>query len=157
MMIGRIGLIVGVVGLGLATGAGSAMAQGAPPVATPAQGTPDLPKRRPEEAQADPMVAFDVNKNGKLELAEVKSAAAARFDELNPDQDDSLDAREAASVLQGDVFRRADTDGDGTVNKAEYLAYVERMFELANPDKDGSLEPAELQTEAGRALLALLR
>jgi len=56
-------------------------------------------------------------------------------DELNPDQDDSLDAREAGSVLQGvlqgSVFRRADTDGDGTVSKAEYLAYVERMFELA--------------------------
>ncbi len=34
-------------------------------------------------------------------------------------------------VLQGSVFRRADTDGDGTVSKAEYLAYVERMFELA--------------------------
>jgi len=33
----------------------------------------------PEEAQADPMQAFDINKNGKLELAEVKSAAAARL------------------------------------------------------------------------------
>jgi len=122
-----------------------------------AQGTPDLPSRRPEEAQADPMRAFDVDKDGKLELAEVKSAAAARFDELNPDQDDKLDEREAAPVLPGEAFRTADTDKDGTVSKAEYLAYVEQMFNAANPDKDGSLERAELDGKAGQALMKMLR
>ena len=122
-----------------------------------AQGTPDLPTRRPEEAQADPLRAFDVNKNGKLELAEVKSAAAARFDELNPDQDDKLDEREAAPVLPGEAFRTADADKDGTVSKAEYLAYVEQMFNAANPDKDGSLERAELDSKAGQALMHMLR
>ena len=157
MSIIRVLLAAGVFGVGLSAGSMEVAAQGAPSAATPAQGTADLPKRRPEEAQADPMQAFDVNKNGKLELAEVKSAAAARFDELDPDQDDSLDMREAGSVLQGDAFRQADTDGNGTVNKAEYLAYVERMFAAANPDKDGTLERAELETAAGRALLALLR
>ena len=60
-------------------------------------------------------------------------------------------------VLQGSVFRRADTDGDGTVNKAEYLAYVEQMFELTDTDKGGSLDRTELDAEAGRALLMLLR
>ncbi len=122
-----------------------------------AQATPDLPKRRPEEVQADPLRAFDIDKDGTLDLAEVKSAAAARFDELNPDADDSLDGREAAPVLQGDAFRQADSNGDGTINKAEYLAYVERMFLLANPDKDGTLDRAELDSEAGKALLRLLR
>lgn len=122
-----------------------------------AQGTPDLPTRRPEEAQADPMQAFDVNKNGKLELAEVKSAAAARFDELNPDQDDALDEREAAPVLPGESFRAADTNKDGKVSKAEYLAYVEQMFNAANPDGDGALERAELDGKNGQALLKMLR
>ena len=122
-----------------------------------AQGTPDLPTRRPEEAQADPLAAFDVNKNGKLELAEVKSAAAARFDELNPDADDKLDEREAAPVLPGEAFRAADTDKDGTVSKAEYLAYVEQMFNAANPDKDGSLDRAELDSKAGQGLMKMLR
>ena len=122
-----------------------------------AQGTPDLPTRRPEEAQADPLQAFDVNKNGKLELAEVKSAAAARFDELNPDQDDKLDEREAAPVLPGEAFRTADTDKDGTVSKAEYLAYVEEMVVAANPDADGSLDRAELDSKAGQALMHMLR
>ena len=142
--------------LGMAGVAGAVAVPG-PVSAQPAQGTPDLPTRRPEEAQADPMQAFDVNKNGKLELAEVKSAAAARFDELNPDGDDALDEREAAPVLPGEAFRAADTDKNGTVNKAEYLAYVEGMFNAANPDKDGSLERAELDGKAGQALMKMLR
>ena len=133
--------------------AGEAVAQ----AAKGAQGTAELPRRRPEEAQADPMRAFDINKDGKLDLAEAKSAAAARFDELNPDQDDSMDARESRTVLRGQAFRKADTDADGTVSKAEYLAYVERAFAAADTDKDGSLDRAELRTKAGRALLALLR
>ena len=122
-----------------------------------AQGTPDLPTRRPEEAQVDPMRAFDVNKDGTLELAEIKSAAAARFDELNPDVDDSLDEREAAPVLPGEAFRAADTDKNGTVNKAEYLAFVEQMFNVANPDRDGSLDRAELDSKNGQALVKMLR
>ncbi len=125
--------------------------------ATPAEGTPDMPRRRPEEAQGDPMLAFDVNKDGKLQLAEVKSAAAARYDELNPDLDDKLDRKEALGVLSGTEFRAADPDGDGTINKAEYLAYVERLFRRANPDKDGTLERKELNTPAGKALMRLLR
>lgn len=139
--------------------AGPALAQAnpAPGAATPAQGTPDMPRRRPEEAQGDPMLAFDVNKNGKLELAEVKSAAAARYDELNPDLDDKLDRKEAFGVLRDTEFRSADTDKDGTIDKAEYLAYVERLFNRANPDKDGSLERAELNKTAGKALMRLLR
>jgi len=159
MLMVRVVLAMGIFGLTQAVGAPGVLAQAAPApsAATSAQGTPDLPRRRPEEAQGDPMVAFDVNKNGKLELAEVKSAAAARYDELNPDLDDSMDEREAAPVLQGEAFREADTNKDGSINKAEYLAYVERMFERANPDQDGSLDRAELGTEAGRALMRLLR
>ena len=87
----------------------------------------------------------------------VSSAAAARFDELNPDGDDALDEREAAPVLPGEAFRAADTDKNGTVSKAEYLAYVEQMFNAANPDKDGSLDRAELDSKAGQALMKMLR
>ncbi len=122
-----------------------------------AQAAPDLPTRRPEELQADPLRAFDIDKDGTLDLAEVKSAAAARFDQLNPDADDSLDLHEAAPVLQGDAFRQANANGDGKISKAEYLAYVERMFTSANPDKDGTLDRAELASPAGQALLKLLR
>ncbi len=150
-------LAIAVVGIGTVAGASAAMAQARSEQVIKVQATTGLPGRRPEEAQADLLQAFDINKNGRLELAEVKSAAAARYDELDPDQDDKLDAREAGSVLRDEAFRRADTDGDGTVSKAEYLAYVEKMFELANPDKDGSLDRAELSMEAGQTLLKLLR
>lgn len=153
----KVVLALGTLGLvqagGLVPGVMEARAQ----TVTPAQGTPDMPRRRPEEAQSDPMLAFDVDKNGKLELAEVKSAAAARYDELNPDLDDKLDRKEALGVLRGTEFRTADTDRDGTINKAEYLAYVERLFRRANPDKDGSLDRAELAKPAGKALMRLLR
>ena len=149
MMLAALGM-AGVV----AQTSGFAVAQGTPGAT---QGTPDLPTRRPEEAQADPMRAFDVNKNGKLELAEIKSAAAARFDELNPNGDDALDERAAAPVLPGEAFRTADTDKNGTVNKAEYLAYVEQVFNVANPDRDGSLDRAELDSRNGQAVMKLLR
>ena len=152
-------LAAGVLGFLPSAGAPAAWAQApaAPSAASPAQGEADLPRRRPEEAQADPLRAFDITKDGKLDAAEVKSAAAARFDEMNPDQDNSLDEREAAPVLQGEAFHRVDTNGDGKISKAEYLAYAERLFDLANPDRDGTLDRAELETEAGRELLQLLR
>ena len=155
MMLAALGMagILAQTPVAVAQTSGFAVAQGTPGATG---GAADLPTRRPEEAQADPMRAFDVNKNGKLELAEVKSAAAARFDELNPDGDDALDEREAAPVLPGEAFRTADTDKNGTVSKAEYLAYVEQMFNAANPDKDGSLERAELDAPAGRTLMKLL-
>ena len=128
-----------------------------PTPAATAQADPGPLTRRPEEMQADPMLAYDIDKDGTLDLAEVKSAAAAHFDELNPDQDDSLDEKEAAPVLQGQEFRQADANGDGKITKAEYLAYVERAFLLANPDKDGTLDRTELASPAGQALLRLLR
>ena len=127
------------------------------PTVVLAQNDPGPATRRPEERQSDPLLAYDIDKDGTLDLAEVKSAAAARFDELNPDNDDSLDEREAAPVLKGQEFRQADANGDGKISKAEYLAYVERAFLLANPDKDGTLDRTELASEAGQALLRLLR
>lgn len=132
-------------------------AKAAAPLVVLAQTDPGPVTRRPEERQSDPMLAYDIDKDGTLDLAEVKSAAAAHFDELNPDNDDSLDEREAAPVLQGQEFRQADANGDGKISKAEYLAYVERAFLLANPDKDGTLDRKELGSEAGQALLRLLR
>ena len=137
--------------LALLAALGAAMPQPAPAQA------PDLPTRRPEEAQADPMLAFDIDKNGVLSLAEVKSAAAGRFDELNPDQDDQLDPREAAPVLEGEAFRQADSDRNGQVNKAEYLELVDRLFLAADANGDKRLSPEEFASERGQLIMRLLR
>lgn len=121
-----------------------------------AQAGPDT-RRRPDEMQADPFRAFDITKDGLLDAAEVKSAAAARFDELNPDQDDQLDPREAAPVLSGEAFREADADRDGQVNKAEYLALVDRLFLAADANGDKRLSPEEFASERGQLIMRLLR
>lgn len=152
----RLGLLAGLVGGWL----GVAVLPAAPGRAQPAgpqAGEASQGGRRAQERQADPIRAFDIEKDGRLDAAECKSAAAARFDELNPDADDMLDPREAAPVLDAQAFRLADTNGDGQVNKAEYLAYVERLFREADADKDQTLVRAELDSERGRALLHLLR
>lgn len=126
------------------------------PTAGWAQAGPDA-RRRPEETQADPFRAFDINKDGLLDAAEVKSAAAARFDELNPDADDQLDPQEAAPVLSGEAFRQADHDRDGQVNKAEYLDLMDRLFLTADANGDKRLSPEEFASERGQLILRLLR
>ena len=109
------------------------------------------------QAQAsDPMRAFDLNNDDVLDIAEVRTAAAARFDEMNPDGDDALDPREAAPAMTAEQFRQADKQNRGVITKAEYLAYVERMFLQADPDGDGALYRADLETGQGQIVLRLI-
>jgi Ca2+-binding EF-hand superfamily protein len=138
-----------------------ARAQTQPEASAPAHGGTELPpaqRRRPQERQRDLMRAFDLDRNGVLSLAEAKSAAAKRYDDLNPDLDDALDRREARRrSLAGATFREADTDSNGAVNKAEWLALVERRFQAADPDSDGTLDRAELRSERGKAVARFMR
>jgi Ca2+-binding EF-hand superfamily protein len=136
-------------------------AQTQPEASAPARGGTELTpaqRRRPQERQRDLMRAFDLDRNGVLSLAEAKSAAAKRYDDLNPDLDDALDRREARRrSLAGATFREADTDSNGAVNKAEWLALVERRFQAADPDSDGTLDRAELRSERGKAVARFMR
>lgn len=138
-----------------------ARAQTQPEASAPARGGTELTpaqRRRPQERQRDLMRAFDLDRNGVLSLAETKSAAAKRYDDLNPDLDDALDRREARRrSLAGATFREADTDSNGAVNKAEWLALVERRFQAADPDSDGTLDRAELRSERGKAVARFMR
>lgn len=139
----------------------SAMAQNRPEAPAPARGGTELPpseRRLPQERQPGLMRALDLDRNGVLSLAEAKSAAAKRYDDLNPDLDDALDREEARRrSLASATFRAADADRNGAVSKAEWLALVERRFEAADPDRDGSLSRAELRSEKGKAAARFLR
>ena len=135
--------------------AGAAWAQ-APAPSSDVGGRAALP-RDAGEIRRDPMRALDITGDGSLDVAEAKSAAAARYDALNPALDERLGRQAAAPSLSDGEFQQADTDGNGVVNKAEYLAFVERRFGEADADKDGKLSRAELDGRASEPLLRTLR
>lgn len=136
-------------------------AQTQPDAAAQARGGAELSpaeRRLPRERKPGLMRALDLDRNGALSLAEAKSAAAKRYDDMNPDLDDALDRREAGrNPLAAKAFREADSDRNGTVNKAEWLALVERRFEAADADRDGGLNGTELRSERGKAVARFLR
>ncbi len=100
---------------------------------------------------------WDADRDGTLDLAEAKKAAAAKFDALDRDHDGTLDRQELRGVLSPKGIREADPDKDKTLDKDEYLALVEKRFKAADKDNDGTLDKKELNSSAGRALLRLLQ
>jgi len=99
---------------------------------------------------------WDSDRDGTLDLAEVKKAARAKFNALNPYCDGTLDAKDLRRLLSAREMRIA-PDKDGTIDRKQYLALVKERFRAANPDKDGTLDRRELNTKAGKALLRLIQ
>src|SRR5579871_2035081 len=91
-----------------------------------------------------------------LDLAEVKAAASAHFDELNKDGDSTLETKEVQGIIGAKAFKAADPDNDGSLSKDEYLALVEKVFKKADPDNDGTLDAKELQSKSGIQLRKLI-
>ncbi len=107
--------------------------------------------------RADPIRMFDTDNDGTLDLAEVKKAASALFAKLDRDHEGTLDKRELAGRLSAKELSAADPDHDGTLTSDEYLAVAEQRFHAADRDNDGTVDAKELNSQAGRALLRLLR
>jgi hypothetical protein len=110
-----------------------------------------------ERATAASPLQYDTDKDGTLDLAEVKAAASTAFDRLDKDSDGTLDRKELRSRLSAKELAEADTDHEGTISKDEYLALVEKLFNAADTDHEGTLSPKELHSKAGRALMRLLK
>jgi Ca2+-binding EF-hand superfamily protein len=91
-----------------------------------------------------------------LDLAEVKLAASAHFDQLDKDADGTLDSMEVKGAIGAKIFKATDRDHDGTLDKNEYLALVEKLFKRADVDHDGTLSVAELKSPSAIALKRLL-
>ena len=107
-------------------------------------------------SKTDPLVSFDTDNDGTVDLDEAKKAAGALFDKLDTDKDGTLDLKELKGRLTAKEFKAADPDNDGTLSKDEYLAMVEKRFKAADPDNDGTISAAEFKSRAGLSLSQLL-
>jgi Ca2+-binding EF-hand superfamily protein len=99
----------------------------------------------------------DTDSEQTLTLAEVKTAASARFDKLDKDADGTLDSKEVTNLIGPKTFKAADPDNDGTLSKDEYLALVETLFKKADIDHDGTLSVTELKSDAAKTLRRLIQ
>ncbi len=148
---------------GIAFAATDARAQGAPAAQTPVAGQSTDSTETLADKPADSIQGgydrgqFDLDHDGKLSLAEAKSAAAYRFDKLDHDKDGTLSRKELAKRVGASEFKKANADSDDTLDKAEYLKLVEDQFKAADKDSEGTLDKAELASPAGRMLMSLLK
>jgi len=100
---------------------------------------------------------FDLDKDGSVDLAEAKKAAAALFDKLDVDKKGVLTKKQLHGRVSSKAFAAADVDKDGTLSKDEYLTIVEQRFNAADTNHDGKLVNFEFHTPQGKALTKLLR
>jgi hypothetical protein len=101
--------------------------------------------------------AIDSSGDGKLDLDEIKKAAAAKFDALDRNRTGTLTRREVGRLrLSRKDFAAADPDKDGTLSKDEYLAVVEQRFKAADTKKQGYLTLAEFNSRAALPLRRLV-
>jgi Ca2+-binding EF-hand superfamily protein len=106
---------------------------------------------------------FDKDNDGTVDLGEAEAAAAALFDQLDRDHDGTLTQEELGDrttvlrALSPSPSRFKLFAVEGKMTKDDYLALTEMRFKLADPDNDGKLDAKELESEAGQALLKLLR
>jgi len=102
------------------------------------------------------MQTLDPDKDGTVDLNEVRTAAASEFRKLDKDNDGTLDAKELKGVLKKGAIKNADPDNDGTLDLNEYTAVVEKDFKAADHNNDGKLTEADLKSKKGRKLLKLI-
>jgi Ca2+-binding EF-hand superfamily protein len=111
----------------------------------------------PAAAASSLVSRFDTDRDGSVDLAEAKKAAADVFDKLDIDKDGTLTFKELQGRLSHKAFAAADADKDGTLSKEEYLAAVEERFKAADRDHTGKLVTWNFHAAKGRALARLLR
>lgn len=101
--------------------------------------------------------AIDRDRDGTIDLDEVKRAAALLFGQLDRQRTGKLSrAQLGRGRMTLAEFSWADRDHDGTLTKDEYLALVERQFRAADLDRDGTVSAAEFKARSGLPLRRLL-
>lgn len=100
----------------------------------------------------------DYGSNETLTLEQANKAADSHFAKLDTDHDGTVDKKELipAGVSDND-FTLIDPDKDNLVQKSEYTNLVKQKFNAADTSHNNKLTEAELNSNAGQALMRLLR
>jgi Ca2+-binding EF-hand superfamily protein len=99
--------------------------------------------------------AIDSNRDGKLDLDEIKKAAAALFDELDMERRGVLSRSKLGRRLSAKDLATASMDKYEMLTKDEYLSIVELRFDAVDADDDGAISRVEFYSAAGLALRRL--
>jgi Ca2+-binding EF-hand superfamily protein len=111
----------------------------------------------PSFARAASFQAIDSDRDGKINLAEVKQAASEKFDQLDRNHSGTLSRKQLGRLrLTRKEFAAADPDKDGTLTKDEYLAVVEQRFNAIDVKHAGTLTLAQFNSRAGLQLRRLI-
>ena len=93
---------------------------------------------------------LDVNKDGKLSLAEFTPVAEKSFLSIDMNKDEAVSAAEIDASLQAALERRRnrilanlDADKNSVISRAELDKYVEAMMTGADTDSDGGVSFSE--------------
>jgi hypothetical protein len=105
---------------------------------------------------ADALKRLNHDTDQTLELPEALDASAKLFQELNKDNDLTLDKAETAGLVTDAEWKAYNKDHDGTLELDEWLKVVRARFRAADTKKDGKLTAQELDSPAGQALLKLV-
>jgi Ca2+-binding EF-hand superfamily protein len=93
---------------------------------------------------------IDLNKDGKINLAEFTPVAEKRFLGIDVNKDNSVSAAEIDASLQAALERRRnrilanlDADKNGNISRPELDSYIEAMVAGADTDSDGGVSFSE--------------
>jgi Ca2+-binding EF-hand superfamily protein len=108
-------------------------------------------------AQATSFQAIDSDKDGTIDISEVKAVASKRFDQLDRKRTGTLTRAQLGRLrVTRDEFAAADPDNDGTLSKDEYLALVEKQFNAIDSDHKGTLTLQQFNSRKALPLRRLL-
>ncbi len=93
---------------------------------------------------------IDLNRDGKINLAEFTPVAERRFLGIDVNKDNALSTAEIDASLQAALERRRnrilanlDADKNGAISRAELDGYIEAMVAGADTDSDGGVSFSE--------------
>jgi hypothetical protein len=105
---------------------------------------------------ADALKALNTDGDTTFEIPEVIDLATKVYAAINPDGDTTLEPDETAGRLSDADWAAVNKDGDQTLEMDEWLSIARTRYGAADADGDGKLSEAELDSEAGAAVIRMI-